>query len=72
MTKMIPCPYCGGAGKTYTVEHKYTDVPGMVKRWRVRCGAREDCALLMADFPTEEDAIAAWNTRGGDRTLDLY
>lgn len=65
-TAMIPCPYCNGPGKTYT------DVQEEGTVWRVRCGAREDCALLMAHFKTEEDAIAAWNTRAGDRTFELF
>ena len=66
MTKLLPCPFCGGAGKTYT------DVQEDGKVWRVMCGARVDCALLLAHFQTEEDAIAAWNTRAGDRTLELF
>ena len=33
---------------------------------------RVDCALLLNHFRTEEDAIAAWNTRAGDRTLGLF
>ena len=43
-----------------------------VKVWRVRCGAREDCALLMSYFRTEEDAVAAWNMRDGDKTINLF
>ena len=35
-------------------------------------GVREYYALLMTYFQTEkEDAIAAWNTWGGDKTLSL-
>ncbi|MBQ9565538.1 MAG: Lar family restriction alleviation protein [Synergistaceae bacterium] len=70
--KLAPCPFCGGPGKTYTDVQRDIDCAGTRTVWRVRCGAREDCALLMAHFPTEEDAIAAWNTRGGDRTINLY
>ncbi|MBR1660286.1 MAG: Lar family restriction alleviation protein [Oscillospiraceae bacterium] len=70
--KLAPCPFCGGPGKTYEDSHKFVDVSMPVKVWRVRCGAREDCALLMSYFRTEEDAVAAWNMRDGDKTINLF
>ena len=70
--RLALCPFCKGPGKVYEIVHKFVDVREPVKVWRARCGARENCALLMDYFKTEEDAIAAWNTRAGDRTLELF
>lgn len=63
---LSPCPFCGGPGKVYS------DYQGREKIWRVMCGARVDCALLLNHFKTEADAITAWNTRAVDRTLGLF
>ena len=67
-----PCPFCGGPGKIYEDLQKSTDVKEPVKVWRVMCGGRVDCALLMSHFKTEQEAAAAWNTRAVDRTLNLF
>jgi Lar family restriction alleviation protein len=55
--KLKPCPFCGGEAKFYTVD-KYDRVV-----WKVMCGARVDCCLLLNDFDTREEAINAWNER---------
>lgn len=48
-----PCPFCGGKAKVYQAGFNV---------WRVMCD-RLDCATLMSEWNTPEEAIAAWNTR---------
>lgn len=31
--------------------------------WRVMCGVRVDCCLLMNEFDSEEEAVRVWNSR---------
>lgn len=52
-----PCPFCGGEAEQYRESCGY---------WRVYC-ANDDC-LVQVDVtdPSQEEAIAAWNTRAGE------
>lgn len=56
--KMRPCPFCGG---TKDLE-SYQVTPGWTNPyWRIGC-AGCGCWFEIAGW-TEDDAIAAWNTR---------
>ena len=57
MIESIPCPFCGGNAKTYTVWKQGRE------RWKVMCGARVDCCAILNDFSSEEEAIKVWNHR---------
>ena len=58
-----PCPFCGGQPKFYTVIERYVDTEDCEERWKVVCGAREDCCYIVNDFATKQAAIEAWNRR---------
>ena len=51
--ELLPCPFCGGEAKTSRGLHKY-DCWGI---WCPTCGVRTDL------YPSEREAIEAWNTR---------
>lgn len=54
--RLKPCPFCGGEA---VVDHTYT---GTCVVYGIHC---YNCKVGYADYPflTEEEAIAAWNTR---------
>lgn len=55
--KLKACPFCGGEAKVYQSMAYGRTV------WKVMCGARVDCCLLLNDFDTREEAFNAWNRR---------
>lgn len=62
VTKLLPCPFCGGGTYTYTAT--YVENGLKRKSWLVHC---KKCAL---NYPTsknkcftEAEAIKKWNTR---------
>lgn len=57
MLEARPCPFCGCEAHIYTLL-KYGR-----KVWRVMCGARVNCCILLNDFDSEDEAIHAWNSR---------
>ena len=59
MEKLKPCPFCGGAVKTYE------DIRG---KHYVQC-LNPFCDMLVCTFSrgTKEEAIAAWNRREGEQ-----
>lgn len=62
MTDLLPCPLCGGDAELWRAhpEHKRT-------AW-IACMAK--CSVLVSkEYPTDEDAIAAWNTRPAEDAL---
>ena len=63
MTKLKPCPFCGGNAVIRKNEER-------VKPFMVRCG-NMGCGLLMVMtdyFATEEEAIEVWNRRADRQT----
>ena len=56
-----PCPFCGGLPHFYQIYER----GGYV--WKVMCGGsdgkRVDCCAILNDWPTQEEAITAWNKR---------
>lgn len=56
--ELLPCPFCGGEAET--VEHDSTYLHGFF----AHC-ANDDCPNTVETdiYPTEAEAIAAWNTR---------
>ncbi len=67
MTKLKPCPFCGGEA------HKKNSWSSGYKYIAVGCGSDEPCPAkndeqdeqggFSCDFSTEEEAINNWNTR---------
>lgn len=51
MTKLKPCPFCGGEASTYVA---YDD------NYYVCC---DECGCGLPVYNTEEEAIEAWNKR---------
>lgn len=70
--KLTPCPFCGG-------EAIVDDVSNFLgqTRWTPACQT-EDCVMWNANYATQREAIAAWNTRlqpsgdGGAMTQALF
>lgn len=59
MSKLKPCPFCGGKaliGQTFDAE------------WYAVC-AKDHCCKIESYWRTEADAISAWNTRASDATI---
>lgn len=59
----LPCPFCG----SIFCEAKYLggqwqEPSAFESGWRVECC---DCGALTRAFPTEDEAVTAWNTRAG-------
>ena len=53
MKEIKPCPFCGTDAELIFIKGVYG----------VCCNNENDCAASVGDFPTEEDAINAWNRR---------
>ena len=54
MSKLFPCPFCGGEAETHEVGFPY-------HYWDVWCDG--ECFDHFCEKPTEAEAIAAWNSR---------
>ena len=54
MTKLKPCPFCGGEASTYVA---YDD------GYYVCC---DECGCGLPVYNTEEEAVEAWNKRVGE------
>ncbi|MCD8372023.1 MAG: Lar family restriction alleviation protein [Clostridia bacterium] len=70
MTKLKPCPFCGG--KAFVLEHGKED---LFDGWfTIGCSGRFEngefthCQMKVATLarPTKEQAIEVWNTRKGE------
>lgn len=63
MSELLPCPFCGGEA---TIRHDSTDAAYWGwDEWWVEC-INTQCLMQpesAGTFDTEEQAIAAWNTR---------
>ena len=61
MTKLKPCPFCGGSAELRIVDNECW--PGL-ERFQVRCTRVGTCPIApAAEFPTEYRAVVRWNTR---------
>jgi Lar family restriction alleviation protein len=59
MTKLKPCPFCGGEAIIEQDEYWYLE-------WAVSC-CNEDCVCYIGrSYRTKEETIAAWNRRDGE------
>ena len=61
MSKLKPCPFCGGEAAIYNYEKMLTGQYKMVE-----C---KTCHCTSEKFKKVEDAIAAWNTRKPIQTI---
>lgn len=68
-TGLRPCPFCGGAGGIFH-HTNHGDYVGWLQHdtdWWVACEERpgddESCGATIGMFASEEEAIAAWNSR---------
>jgi len=57
MPELKPCPFCGGKAKVSS---------GWIGRMWCEC-SDDDCPAILQD--TEEEAIAAWNTRPNEARI---
>ena len=66
MTKLKPCPFCGGEAK---IEH---DCDERTTYFWATCNNRHCLVRPYSeeDFNSAEDAIEAWNTRADDAYSD--
>lgn len=62
LTKLQPCPFCGGAGRLETREH----LAGAANTYFIRCAICE--AQTMAYYGRPAWAVEAWNTRTTPKT----
>lgn len=52
-----PCPFCGGAATLQKSKHK-------APWFQVTCNEENNCHMApLVEYPVEEDAVKAWNTR---------
>ena len=51
--KLLPCPFCGHGALTWEC---WDDT------WYVEC-SNENCGCMIDGFPTEAEAVKAWNRR---------
>lgn len=62
MGEILPCPFCGHEGKVMIFKGK----DGWRDRYTVLCRYDEGgCGAESGMYHSEEEAIAAWNTRSG-------
>lgn len=64
MSELKPCPFCGGEAEIKRREFMAINH----QTWYVRCRSNERCYAnsQLIDFPTESEAIEAWNRRAND------
>lgn len=61
MPDLKPCPFCGG--KARLIKKSWTEFGGPYD-FTVHC---DDCSAgIRCYFPTENEAIEAWNRRAGE------
>ena len=66
MSDLKPCPFCGNDGSGPIEDALHISEIDMMGEWKapmaytVQC---DKCTATMGYYETEEDAIAAWNTR---------
>lgn len=62
MTKLKPCPFCGGEAEIVK--------DGIIKPYKARCNnADNKCCVMVvtAWFSTKQEAIEAWNQRAKEK-----
>lgn len=65
MTKLRECPFC--LQNTLMLDSFGVTADGHATDWRVTHTDNAPCQAWGPECPTREEAIAAWNTRPGDR-----
>lgn len=70
MSELLPCPFCGGEAQVYEMQY---GADGQYSVFGVFCVDDSKAELIglskyqhghfIDNFPTEAEAIAAWNTR---------
>jgi Lar family restriction alleviation protein len=60
--ELLPCPFCGEAGKWVRPMGDWTSNGYGPDRWRVSCST-PNCWAMTPATDTEAEAITAWNTR---------
>lgn len=59
MSKLKPCPFCGGEAKLELTTQYYTGEPEMENAF-IRC---MKCGVWTDEYEYATEAVAAWNTR---------
>ena len=66
-TELLTCPFCGSNFcETKYLGGQWQEPNAFESGWRGECS---DCGALTRAFPTEAEAIEAWNTRA-ERTCE--
>lgn len=75
MSKLKPCPFCGGEAEYYTYEQEHnlydSNTLGFLETYETteHCVGCEECLAMVGPFVTKKQAIKAWNTRAYDADL---
>ena len=69
MSKLLPCPFCGGEAEYYTYEQEHdlydSNTLGFLETYETTehyVGCKE-CLAMVGTFVTKKQAVKAWNTR---------
>lgn len=74
MSKLLPCPFCGGEAEYYTYEQEHdlydSNTLGFLETYETteHCVGCEECLAMVGPFVTKKQAIKSWNTRA-ERTI---
>ena len=55
MSELKPCPFCGGEAMVHSDFRE--------RLWTVSCKSRLECYAIEDYYPSQEEAISAWNKR---------
>lgn len=76
MSKLLPCPFCGGEAEYYTYEQEHdlydSNTLGFLETYETteHCVGCEECLAMVGPFVTKKQAIKSWNTRAYEEKND--